>query len=63
MDAVEGKNNASHSDFFWQIQISCQNHSDFLSLESGRSATHSQDAVVIIGLILNHSELKLCIVP
>ena len=43
MDAVEGKNKASRSDLFWQIQIFLQNHSDFLSLESGRSGLISQE--------------------
>ena len=38
MDAVEGKNKASHSDIFLQIQIFGQNH----SLESGRSEVYNR---------------------
>ena len=37
MDVVEGKNKASHSDFYGRFRFFLQNHSDFLSLESGRS--------------------------
>ena len=60
IDAAEGKNRASHSDFFGQIQIFWQNYSDFLSLESGRSALKRElkGACVQIKIIVKCIDLE-----